>query len=248
VDATSAPQFVHYLPIATTVLSAAFLVVLLRRYASRRSGTHLLWWAAGVFCYGLGTLLESAITLTGNSIVLNKAWYIAGALLGAYPLAQGTAYLLLRRRTAHVLAALCCSLIVGLSIAVMLSPVEMEALQPHRPSGAILTWQWIRPATPLINGYAALFLIGGAIYSALQYSRDPAMRNRAVGNAWIAFGAILPGIGGGMAKAGIVEGLYVGELVGLVLIWWGYSVCVRQSRGANTDAHKPVSAPEAQPA
>ncbi|NIO14973.1 MAG: hypothetical protein GTN86_05990, partial [Xanthomonadales bacterium] len=97
---------VHYLPIATTILSAIFFTVLLRAYATRRSGPHLLWWAAGIFTYGLGTGLESAITLFGNSVALTKAWYIAGALLGGYPLAQGTVYLLLPRKTAHVLTAL----------------------------------------------------------------------------------------------------------------------------------------------
>ena len=82
--------WVHYLPIATTVIAVPFVVSLLRRYRERGSGAHLLWWAAGVACFGLGTGLESTVTLFGNSVALNKAWYVAGALLGAYPLAQGT--------------------------------------------------------------------------------------------------------------------------------------------------------------
>lgn len=53
------------------------------------------------------------------------------------------------------------------------------------------------------------------------------MRRRAYGTALIAAGALLPGIGGGMAKAGVVEALYIGELFGLVLIWWGYELCTR---------------------
>ncbi|MCA1947818.1 MAG: hypothetical protein LDL55_06835, partial [Armatimonadetes bacterium] len=93
---------VHYLPILTTALSAAFCVVLLRAAVVRRSGPHLWWWAAGVFFYGLGTALESTVTLWGNSVALTKSWYIAGALLGGYPLAQGVAYLLLPRRTANL--------------------------------------------------------------------------------------------------------------------------------------------------
>ena len=40
-------------------------------------------------------------------------------------------------------------------------------------------------------------------------------------------GAILPAIGGTMAKAGTVEALYVAELLGLALIWIGYTFCVR---------------------
>ena len=70
------PRLVHYVPIATTVLSLIFAFLLLHRFWIRRSGPHLLWWAGGILCYGLGTAFESAITLTGNTSNLNKAWYI----------------------------------------------------------------------------------------------------------------------------------------------------------------------------
>lgn len=221
---------VHYLPIATTVLAALFVVTLLRRYRSRRSGPHLLWWAAGIFFYGVGTALESCITLFGNSIALNKAWYIAGALLGGYPLAQGTVFLLLDRGVAKALTAASLPIIALLSIAVLCSPVNEAAFEVHRPGGAILAWTWIRWMTPVVNLYAAYFLIGGAALSAWRYARSRDTGWRAIGNGLIALGALLPGIGGGMAKAGMVEALYVGEFIGLILIWLGYAACVRNSR------------------
>lgn len=223
-------QPVHYLPIGTTVLAAVFFGVLLRRYLLRGRRAHLLWWAGGIFTYGLGTALEGTITLVGNTIVLTKAWYIAGALLGGYPLAQGTVFLLLKRRTALVLTAMTVPYIVVMAAFVILSPVNTEALEAHRPSGSILGWQWIRLMTPFINSYAALFLIGGAILSAVRYARKAGGCGRAVGNTLIALGAMLPGIGGGMAKAGFVEALYVGEFIGLLLIWAGYAACVRSPR------------------
>ncbi len=223
----AAAQPVHYLPIATTVLSAVFFVVLVRRFATRRTGPHLLWWAGGIFAYGLGTALEATITLAGNSVGLTKAWYIAGALLGGYPLAQGTVYLLLPRRTAHVLTAITVPYMLVMAVLVILSPVNLEALQPHKPGGSILVWTWVRAMTPLLNGYAAVFLIGGAVYSAVRYAVRSGAGNRAVGNSLIAFGALLPAIGGGMAKAGVVEALYVGEFVGIIFIWAGYAACVR---------------------
>lgn len=246
---TVEPQLVHYLPIVTTLLSAAFLVVLLRRYFARGRGAHLLWWAFGVFAYGLGTGLEGAITLLGNSIALTKAWYIAGALLGGYPLAQGTVYLLLKRRTANILSLITVPAIVIMSVLVVLSPVQLEALQSHKPGGAILGWQWVRLFTPLINGYAALFLIGGAVLSAIRYFGRPETRQRAIGNALIATGALLPGVGGGMAKAGIVEALYIGEFAGLILIWLGYAACVRRPvvrapRGLPVGTSAPPVAPQ----
>lgn len=221
-------QFVHYIPIATTVLSAIFLAVLLNRYRVRRSGAHLLWWAGGVFAYGLGTALEGSITLFGNSIALTKAWYIAGALLGGYPLAQGTVFLLLKRRTALLLTAATVPFIVIASILVVVSPVNADALLPYKPSGAILAWRGIRLMTPIINLYAMWFLVGGAALSAFRYAYQSGSGWRAFGNALIAIGALLPAIGGALAKAGFVEALYVGEFVGLILIWAGYAACVRQ--------------------
>ncbi|MHC5108873.1 MAG: hypothetical protein ACYTHJ_03225 [Planctomycetota bacterium] len=229
-DAISQPQLIHYLPIATTAVSMAFCVVLLRRYQFKGKGAHLLWWATGVFFYGVGTALESSVTLFGNSSMLNKSWYIAGALLGGYPLAQGTVYLLLRRKTAHILSAITLPVIVVLSVLVAMSPTNMEALQSHRPGGAALGWQWIRPMTPLVNLYAAFFLIGGAVLSAIRFARKTGTRNRAIGNALIAFGALLPGIGGAMAKGDIVEALYVGEFVGILFIWAGYVYCVQPQK------------------
>ncbi|MGB0716187.1 MAG: hypothetical protein ACPGXK_09930, partial [Phycisphaerae bacterium] len=172
------PDLVHYLPIATTLVSIVFCAVLLFRYKSKGKGAHLLWWALGVGCYGLGTALESSVTLFGNSAALNKAWYIAGALLGGYPLAQGTVYLLLQRSTANMLSLLTVPVIVVMSVLVALSPTNMELLESHRPGGASLGWQWLRFFTPLINGYAALFLVGGAILSAWRFARKQSTMNR----------------------------------------------------------------------
>jgi hypothetical protein len=220
-------EWLHYLPIATTVLSAAFLRGLLARWR-KRGGTHLAWWAFGVFTYGVGTALESTITLFGNSAQLTQAWYIAGAVWGGYPLAQGSVWLLAKPRTAKILTTITLSYALALSILVLLSPLNVEAVESARPSGAVIGWQWVRMCSPLLNGYAAIFLIGGAAVSAMRYFKlgAPGMRERAVGNTFIALGALLPGIGGGMAKAGMVEALYLGEFVGLILIWLGYRWCV----------------------
>ncbi len=232
--------WVHYLPIITTVLAAIFCVQLFWRFRLRRSAAHLLWWGTGVFTYGLGTALESAITLFGNSVFLSKSWYIAGALLGAYPLAQGTVFLLLKRRTALALTAITLPLVVSLSVLVVWSPVVIEAMESHRPSGAMLGWQWIRGMTPIVNLYAVFFLVGGAVVSSVRYqaARGPGDGSRAAGNSMIAFGALLPALGGGLAKAGVVEALYVGELVGLVFIWLGYLACVRAPRACASPDHR----------
>jgi hypothetical protein len=218
------PGLVHYLPILTTVFSAYFLADIWLRYR-RRGGLHLLWWSIGVFTYGLGTFLESMITLFGNSPGLNKSWYVAGAILGGYPLAQGSVYLHLSKRKADSLTAITLPVIATVAVLVFLSPVNPSLLEAHRPGGASLEWSWVRLMTPFINIYAAIFLIGSAFLSAFRFSKIEGGYYRVIGNVLIAVGAILPGIGGGMAKAGIVEALYIGELVGIILIFAGYRIC-----------------------
>jgi hypothetical protein len=219
--------FVHRVPIATTALAVAFLVVLLRRAKARRWAPHLVWWGIGVFFYGLGTALESTITIVGNTATLTRLWYWAGAILGGYPLATGSVYLLMRRRLAHVLTAASLLVVLIASIAVMLTPIDVSAIEMHRPSGALIEWPWIRLMTPVINLYAAVFLVGGALWSAIRFAMSGGDGPRAIGTALIAVGGLLPGVGGAMAKAGLIEALYVGEFFGLILIWGGYEVCVR---------------------
>ena len=229
--------WVHYLPVVTTVVAALFCVSLCRRYRERPRALHLLWWAVGVACYGLGTLIEAAITIDGNTVLLNKAWYMAGAILGGYPLAQGSLFFSYRRRFAWRATAISLPSVLIACVLVAASPVVPGALQAYRPSGAILAWRWVRLMTPFINGYSAFFLIGGAAASAWRFYRARGTGHRAAGNLLIAVGALLPGVGGSFAKAGLVEALYVGECLGLVLIWVGERVCaLRPSRAGELAA------------
>jgi len=214
-------SFVYWIPIATTIVAAFFATIVLRRYRGR-GGTHLLWWGVGLVLYGVGTLTESLTTIFGWNEWVFRAWYVTGALCGGAPLAQGTVYLLLKRRTAHLLSALLGLAIVTGAVMVFFSPVAPIPGEPHRLSGASLAWQRIRLLSPFINSYAAIFLIGGAIISAFRYRSQPEKRHRYIGNVLIAIGAILPGIGGTFTRFGHVEVLYVTEFVGLLLIYAGF--------------------------
>jgi hypothetical protein len=128
---------------------------------------------------------------------------------------------------AHRLTGLLVTLIVVAAVCVLLSPVNYGLVEPHRLSGQVLGWQWVRLFTPFINIYAFIFLAGGAAWSAWKYWRQGnGTGGRFAGNAFIAVGALLPGIGGTFTRMGYVEVLYVTELIGLLLIWYGYHVIV----------------------
>lgn len=219
-------SLVHFVPIVTTILTVPFAVEIFRRYRRYPDRVHLLWWAAGVAIYGVGTLTESITSLMGWREPIFRAWYISGALMGGAPLAQGTVYLLLPRRRAHALTALLVATIAIAATAVILSPIDYTQVEPHRLTGRVFAWPWVRRFSPFINLYAVLFLIGGAILSAVRFSGNPATRHRGHANVLIAVGAILPGIGGTATRFGYTEVLYVTELIGLLLIWTGYRLSV----------------------
>lgn len=216
-------NLIHYLPIVTTVVAAAFFRVLWRHWRRNPSARHVMWWMIGVGLFGLGTLTEALTTVFGWQEPVFRTWYVAGALLGGAPLAQGTVYLLLPRRVADRLAVALVTYVAVAAAFVVATPIVSELVEPNRLSGEVMAWQWVRLFSPLVNLYAVVFLIGGAFWSAWQYWRRGGASSRVVGNILIAVGAILPGIGGAFARAGTIEVLYVAELIGIVLIWAGYA-------------------------
>jgi hypothetical protein len=230
VDPTVSPSWVHFIPIVTTAVAIPFAIEVYRRWDAHRDRLHLLWWAIGIGTYAVGTFTEGATTLLGWREPIFRAWYISGALLGGAPLAQGTVYLMLSRHVAHALTAVLMAYVAIASLAILTSPIDYSLVETYRLSGRVLGWQWVRWFSPVVNLYAVVFLIGGAILSALKYSADAAMRHRMWANVLIALGAILPGIGGTATRMGHVEVLYVTELVGLLLTWTGYRMSIRPVR------------------
>ena len=226
----------HYIPILTTVISISFTVVLYKHWQRKPEAKYLMWWTIGALCFGVGTLTESINVLAGWSVLDMKAWYISGALLGAFPLAQGTVYLLLKKKTADFLAGFFIIYILIASIAIILAPVDMSLVDPARLTGKVIMWTWARMFSILPNTYALVFLMGGAAWSAIQYARKQGNGGRVLGNWLIAIGALLPGIGGSFTRFGYVEVLFVTELIGISLIWAGYRV-VTNAQTASIHPH-----------
>lgn len=216
---------VHYLPIASTLVAGAFSITLWRHWR-RAQGLHVMWWAIGITFFGLATLAEAVTTLFGWHEPVFRLWYVSGALLGGAPLAQGTVYLLMKRRTAHRLAAALIMYAAVAAVFTLVAPVGAPSVDPARLDGSAFEWDWVRLFSPVLNIYAVVFLVGGAVLSAFRYRQREASPALVWGNWLIAIGALLPGIGGVFARAGRVEVLYVSEMLGLTLIWAGYTAIV----------------------
>ncbi len=220
-----------HLPILTTFLAAFFASTLFIRYREKGGGAHIVWWGIGIVTYGVSSFAEAFTTLFGWDPLIFRCWYVAGALLGGYPLAQGSIYLLMNRRFADWSARIVSGLIVLGSIFVILTPLNVPVGETHRLSGQVIDWSWIRLIAPFINLYAVTFLASGAALSAWRFSHVPAARNRYLGNILIAVGAFLPAIGGTVTRFGNAEAYYITEFVGVLLIFAGYRKCVAPPRG-----------------
>jgi hypothetical protein len=218
----------HYIPFLSTLVTFAFAAAVFTRYLKRR-GPHLLLWTIGLLFYGIGTLSEVILALTFSGLVL-KLWYLSGAMLTAAWLGQGTIHLLVRKPgIAWTLT--------GILIAVSLLAATLILLAPLTPAAAsynvtmaissqykdILTRGGLTIAlTILLNIYGTLTLVGGAIYSAIIFWRKRVLLNRMIGNVLIAIGAIAPAMAGSFVKMGMVDALYLSELIGVVLMYIGF--------------------------
>jgi hypothetical protein len=210
-------------------MAALFAGVLWRHWAARRS-RHVLWWAVGITSFGLGTLAEAVTTEAGWDPSLFRLWYVAGALLGGALLAQGTVHLLLARAAASRLA-IGLSSYAAVAVGLFLSaPLEAPPAGTTILDGDVIAWTWVRLLSIPLNLYALVFLAGGAAWSAIRHHRSGEGSDALVwGNTLIAVGAFSPAVGGGLARAGEVEALYIGEVLGLALIWAGYAA-IRRSQ------------------
>jgi len=216
-------KFIEYIPIATTLFSIFFVREIFLHYKQRKT-KYLLWWTIGVLTFGLGTLSESVHALFGWNEINLKFWYIVGALLGGFPLAQGSVYLLMNRKFAHLTSITFIGFILVASYYVLKTPVLIPENFDFRLTGAVFEWEWVRDFSPIINIYSFLFLVGGAIYSATKYYGLKDRKAHFKGNIYIAIGALLPGIGGTFTRMGYVEVLFITELLGLLLIYFGYKI------------------------
>lgn len=214
---------IEYVPIITTIFSIFFVKEIFEHYQNHKT-KYLLWWTIGVLTFGLGTLAESINVIFGWNEINLKYWYIVGALLGGFPLAQGSVYLLMSKKFANISTYILVTIIIIASLAVILTPVDIPEGFDNKLTGAVFSWKWVRYFSPLINIYAFIFLVGGAIYSAIKYFFKNDKQARFRGNIVIAIGGLLPGIGGTYTRMGYVNVLFVTELIGLVLIYVGYRI------------------------
>jgi hypothetical protein len=154
-------------------------------------------------------------------------------------LGAGSAWLQLPPRARDALLGGLLVATAAAGVAVALAPVHAGALA-HAASGA-------PPANSALGGHAfiwaiclnsigTLFLIGGALYSIVR-------RRRVRANLWIAGGALVLALATSMTRAGEYSFVYLGELVGIAMMFAGFNLAGAKRPGPVAAAPEHALAP-----
>lgn len=224
------------LPFSSSVLSFVFAFLILKRYWAKR-GLHQLLWGIGMIFYGIGGFCEAFYGIAGWNPLIFRLWYLFGAILVAAWLGQGTVYLLVKPRWAHALMAVLAVASVYGAVRVFTAQLDPSLMTSSLHTGAELSGHAIvtpgvRSLTPFFNLYGTLTLVGGALYSMWLFWRKRILLHRVLGNALIAFGAILPAFGGAFSRFGVPNALYICELLGAIFIFAGYLRAITPMKNA----------------
>ena len=221
-------------PIAAALLAATFALLLVRSLLRRTAGQKALW-AVGFALFAVAAASEAAAQRAGWSPALFRVYYIAGGVLTVAYLGAGSAWMLLPRRGRDlVLGGLAVATIAAI-VTVVLAPVDVPGLaaahsgQP--PKNGVLGGHAFLWAV-VLNSSGTLLLVGGSVLSILR-------RQRVRANVWIACGALTVAAATGLSRTGDTSLVYLGELIGIALMFCGFTL--------TAPARKPTRASEPAP-
>ncbi|MFC2015051.1 hypothetical protein ACFLUP_03565 [Chloroflexota bacterium] len=208
-----------YIPLTSSIVSLLFTIVVLDQYIARRKPYQLIW-TIGLFMYFVSTGTEFWTGMWGLNLLVYRLWYLFGAIGVAAYLGMGTIYLLMKRRTSHIIMAVLLIASIYATIRVFTADINLGGLTIL--SGVAMPGS-IRMLTPIFNTFGTVALVGGAIYSAWIFWRKRILPHRVISNILIALGAILPAIGGTHIRfGGDLTLFYFLELIGVILIFIGF--------------------------
>jgi hypothetical protein len=224
-----------FYPLAAALISAAFAVTLFAQY-QRKPRPFLLAWSIALTVYALAALTEVWGAAGDWSVPLFKAYYFLGGIVLVGILALGTIYLLAHRSARFALMILIALCGLGL-IGVVGAHVQPGVLQAS--GGRVPSLNAIPPERSFFNVVAiamavtinivgTLILIGGALWSAYGLWRRGYPTSRLLTNILIAAGAFIVAGASSLTRFGIYELFYVGQAVGVLVMFAGFLVGTRQ--------------------
>ncbi len=198
--------------LGATIVSVAFAALVFNQWIARRRPYQLAW-SFGLGLYGAAAFLQFLAEAYGWSVGTYKVYYVIAAVLVAV-LGIGSTFLL-DRRAGIGFALYTVVVFIGFVFAVVGAAVNTAALAATVPAaGTAITDPNVRAFSYLFTIPGAVALIGIAVYSY--------WRTRLRFNLWIGIGALIVAAGGSLARLNVTWALYIGELVGIAIMFWGF--------------------------
>jgi hypothetical protein len=214
-------------PIAAALVATLFALLLARSWRQRRAA-HTALWAAGFILFAIAAAAEAAAQRHGWTPFLFRTYYLCGGVLTVAFLGAGSALLQLRPRARDLLLGGLAVATVAAGATVALAPVDVATLLAtplgRPPANGVIGGHAMLWAIAL-NSLGTLFLIGGSLLSIVR-------RQRVRANVWIGGGALVVALATGLSRGGDYSFVYVGELVGIVLMFAGFTMPARPTRAA----------------
>jgi hypothetical protein len=224
-DRAAPAVFDSLLPVAAALVAAAFAAMLMRSLAQRRGGQKALW-GLGFAFFAVAAACEALAQSSGWSAALFRGYYLCGGVLTVAYLGAGSAWLYLRPRARDVMVGALALATVAAALTVGLAPVhagDLTATASGRPppngaiGGGAAAW------AIALNSFGTLWLIGGALRSVLR-------RQRVRQSLWIGGGALVLAAATSMSRTGDYSLMYLGELVGITAMFYGFVLPQRAAR------------------
>lgn len=211
---------------AAAVISAAFAFLVFHQWLARRKPFQIAW-SVGLAMFAVAALTQFLAEAYGWSDGVYRLYYYMSAPLVAV-LGIGSAFLM-NRRLGLIFALYTVVLGIGFAWVVFTAPVNAAALQQPIPAGNGFP-DSVRVWSALFNIPGSILLIGIAL---LSY-----WRTRLAFNLAIAAGAIVAAGSGSLATLGITWLLYLGELVGIALMFWGFLLSREPAKAPRSEAER----------
>lgn len=209
-------------PVAATLVALVFALLLARSYRRRPAAQKALW-GAGFLLFAAAAACEAAAQRHGWTPGLFRGYYLCGGVLTVAALGAGSAMLQLRPRARDALLGGLLVAAVAATASVLLAPVDASALAGtaagRPPANGALGGHAFLWAIAL-NSTGTLLLVGGSAYSIVR-------RRNVRANVWIGTGALVVALATGLSRGGAYSFVYLGQLVGISLMFAGFTLPAR---------------------
>lgn len=225
----------YWWPAVTALIGFVYVALLLAQWYRRRK-PHQLAWAAGFLLYAVAAGMEwySEYSQNWDPTVYRIYIVFAASMVGF--LGLGTLYLVAKKRIwGDLYLALTLVLLAVFMWGAFTVQLDYEALKPGivvggaglGPSGS-----FPRIMSLFFNIPGTLLLLGGAAWSVIKFWPKKQFRYRAWANVLIFLGTLCIAAAGSMARAGLTQGLYFGEMLASAILLAGFLMASTLEKGA----------------